>query len=74
MGMNVTLGALAFFVALFAYGSWVANRPANPLKPRMIPWRPIIIFAGLGAILMLVHVVNLLGVETGGAAQSGFRF
>jgi hypothetical protein len=72
MDLTTTLIVLAASVGVFAYGSWVAARPADPLNPRLIPWRPIIIFAGVAAILMLVHVVNLLGVETGGQ-QPGMR-
>jgi hypothetical protein len=65
MSLTVTLILLAAFVALFAYGSWKSAKPADPLRPRMVPWRPVMVAAGLGGILMLVHVLNLMGVETG---------
>jgi hypothetical protein len=73
MNLPVTLTALAVAVAIFVYGSWRAAQPANPLKPRMIPWRPLIIFAGVAALLMLVHLVNLAGVDTGSTMQLGGR-
>lgn len=72
MNLPATLTVLAVSVALFAYGSWRSAQPADPLNPRMIPWRPVMIFAGVAALLMLVHLVNLAGVETG-ANQLGAR-
>lgn len=33
--------------------SWRASRPADPLKPRMIPWRALMIVAAGGAIVAL---------------------
>ncbi|NWG53153.1 MAG: hypothetical protein HXY28_05490 [Hydrogenophilaceae bacterium] len=33
--------------------SWRASRPADPLKPRMIPWRALMILAAGGAIIAL---------------------
>ncbi len=66
MSLTVTLSILIPAVLIFALASWRSARPADPLKPRLIPWRPIMIFAGAIALLMLVHVVNTLGIETGG--------
>ena len=65
MDLTTTLIVLALAVGLYAYGSWRAARPADPLNPRLVPWRPVIIIAGLVGLLMVVHVVNLLGVSTG---------
>jgi hypothetical protein len=33
--------------------SWRASRPSDPLKPRMIPWRVMMIIAAGGAIVAL---------------------
>ncbi len=65
MTLPVTLAALAGFVALFAYCSWRAGRPADLLRPRLLPWRTLVLVAGVAALLMAVHLVNLLGVRTG---------
>jgi hypothetical protein len=67
MDLTVTLIVLAVGAGLFVFGSWKSAQPADPLKPRMAPWRLIMIVSGVVAILMLVHVVNLFGVETGGS-------
>ncbi len=65
MDLTATLIVLAACVAIFAFGSWRSTRPADPLKPRMLPWRTIILIAGAVGVFMAVHVVNLLGIETG---------
>lgn len=65
MDLTSTLVVLALAAGLFGYGSWRAAQPADPLRPRMIPWRPVIITAGMVGLLMLVHLVNLAGVSTG---------
>jgi hypothetical protein len=65
MDMTTTLAVLAAAAGVFGYGSWRAAQPADPLRPRLIPWRPLILTAGVVVILMLVHLVNLAGVTTG---------
>jgi hypothetical protein len=65
MSLPITLAILIPAVILFAYGSWRSALPADPLKPRLIPWRPVMMIAGVVALVMLVHVVNTLGFETG---------
>jgi hypothetical protein len=68
MTMPVTLALFALFSSAFALAWWRAGRPTEFGKVRMIPWTPLIIVFAMAALMMLVHIVNLLGVETG---QSG---
>lgn len=63
--LAVTLGVCAAFAAAFAYASWRAAQPTVFGKPRLLPWRTIIIVSGFCALVALVHVVNLLGFQTG---------
>jgi hypothetical protein len=63
--LAITITALAFCCGLFAYASHRAAKPADPLKPRLIPWRPIILASGFAALIAIVHLVNLAGIETG---------
>ena len=65
MSLTATLAVLVLAVLLFFYGSWRSAQPADPLKPRLIPWRPILMVSGVVALLMLAHLVNLFGFETG---------
>lgn len=52
-------------LALFAVSSWRASKPAEFGKVRMIPWTSLILVFAVITILMLVHLVNLAGFETG---------
>jgi hypothetical protein len=65
MSLTTTLTILAISGGLFVFASLHAKRPADPLKPRLLPWRVIIIASGAVAIFMFIHLVNLLGFQTG---------
>lgn len=66
MSLLTTLIATFAMAALAVFAGWRGARPPDLLKGvRMIPWRGIMITASLGAMLLLVHVVNLLGLTTG---------
>lgn len=66
MDLRLTLYILAGFVVFGLFAGWRGARPPNPHKgPRMMPWRFLMLLAAAGAILLLVHVINLLGFTTG---------
>ena len=66
MGMNVTLSAIAALLALTVFAGWRGARPPNPHKgPRLMPWRFIMLLAAACALIVFVHLVNLMGVTTG---------
>jgi len=66
MDLPLTLSAAVAFLALALVCGWLGARPINVLKgPRMIPWRPLMMASVVGFMLMLVHLFNLLGVQTG---------
>lgn len=66
MTFEVTLGLLAFFVLFGAFAGWRGSLPSQPAKGvRMIPWRPLMVACAAGALLMLVHLANLAGMQTG---------
>lgn len=56
--------ALVGLTALYAYASWRAARPADPLKPRLLPWRTLSFTVGVGAFLALLLTLAALGVHT----------
>lgn len=64
--MPLTLAACALFLVLAIVCGWRGARPINVLKgPRLIPWRPLMMIFVVALMLMLVHLANLLGVQTG---------
>lgn len=66
MGFELTLGLLAAFVAAGLFCGWRGALPSQPAKGvRMIPWRPLMVVCAAGALLMLVHLANLAGFQTG---------
>ena len=66
MDFNVTLGLLAAFVAAGVFCGWRGSLPSQPAKGvRMVPWRPLMVASAVGVLVMLVHLANLMGFETG---------
>ncbi|MDR7229224.1 hypothetical protein J2X45_000287 [Caulobacter sp. BE264] len=66
MDLPVTAAAAILFLILAVLFGWLGARPINILKgPRMVPWRPLMMICVVGLMLMVVHLVNLLGVQTG---------
>ncbi|ADG09878.1 hypothetical protein B7G68_07120 [Caulobacter segnis] len=66
MDLTQTLAASALFLVLAIACGWLGARPINVLKgPRMVPWRPLMMVCVVALMLMMVHLANLLGVQTG---------
>lgn len=65
MNLQITLFTLAFSALGFAFSSWRAARPTQFGKVRMMPWLTLSIVFAFISILMLVHLVNLAGLQTG---------
>ena len=66
MGLSLTLAVASALAALAVVCAWRGARPPDPLKgPRLVPWRPLMALFAAGALLLLVHLVNLLGFTTG---------
>jgi len=50
------------FTALFGF---LGARPMNPNRgPRMVPWRFLMLLTFTAALLLVVHLLNLLGIQT----------
>lgn len=61
----LTLGGLAGFIVLGFVANKRAGLPWNDARPRVVPWRFVIIISGFACVVLLVHLVNLAGIETG---------
>jgi hypothetical protein len=66
MSMTLTLSLLAGALIVGVYAGWRGARPSDFLKPRMVPWRFIMLLAGALAFLLLIHLGTLLGVKPRG--------
>lgn len=63
MSLSLTLALLAGAVALAVFAGWRGSRPSQPHRGvRMIPWRFVMILAGAGILVLVVHVAALLGM------------
>ncbi|MET0181950.1 MAG: hypothetical protein ABW199_03590 [Caulobacterales bacterium] len=51
------IALLAMFGGLFSYAAWRAAQPADPSRPRMIPWRTVSVFAGFAAFLSAIYII-----------------
>lgn len=66
MDLPITLVATIVFLVLAVVFGWLGARPINVLKgPRLMPWRPMMMVCVVGLMLMMVHLINLLGFQTG---------
>ncbi|WP_419254865.1 hypothetical protein ACN2C6_05365 [Caulobacter sp. ErkDOM-YI] len=66
MDLPFTVAALVVLLILAVVCGWRGARPANILKgPRMMPWRPLMMVCVVAMMLLLVHLLNLLGMQTG---------
>jgi hypothetical protein len=66
MTLQTTLALALGLSMLAALFGWLGARPPNPHRgPRLAPWRFLMMMTAAAAVLMVVHLVNLLGVPTG---------
>ena len=66
MSLPLTLAIAAGLLALAVFSGWRGARAPNPMKgPRLIPWRMIMLLSAAGLLPMVVHLLNLVGVNTG---------
>ena len=63
MDMTVTLALTAAALALAIFAGWRGARPWDPRRGvRMMPWRLIMLLAGAGVFILVIHVGTLLGM------------
>lgn len=66
MTIQITLSLLIGFIVAGVFCGWRGAQPSQPAKGvRMMPWRPLMVICAAGALLMLVHLANLMGIKTG---------
>jgi hypothetical protein len=65
MTLTVTLIILGVSMALTGLFGWMGARPKTPGKPQMVPWQFLMMLTAVVVLLMAVHLLNLVGLETG---------
>jgi len=66
MRLTLTLWLFAACVALALFAGWRGARPPDPMRgPRLVPWRFLMTLAACAAVVVVVHLLNLLGMHTG---------
>jgi len=66
MTLPLTLALLIIGAVSTALFGWLGARPLQPGKPRMVPWQILMMFAAAWCIMMVVHLLTLVGIHTGG--------
>jgi hypothetical protein len=70
MNLPITLVIVGLTAALFAFASWRARQPAQPLKVRMVNYHVVQIVCIVVILVMGAHLITLLM----GAPVAGRRF
>jgi len=66
MGLTLTIQLAAGCLAAALFAGWRGARPPDPRRgPRLIPWRFLMALTACCALVLAVHLVNLLRVNTG---------
>ncbi|MEQ8268956.1 MAG: hypothetical protein RH982_17305 [Parvibaculum sp.] len=65
MSLTATLAILAASVASAGVLVWLEKRPREPGHVRLLPTTPLIFLSIMVTIMMIVHLVTLMGGQTG---------
>ena len=67
MDIRIMFGLAGGLAAVAGFAGWRGARPPNPFKgPRLIPWRPIMVFSAAAAIGLLGYAMRALGIDPPG--------
>jgi hypothetical protein len=59
---TVTLALIALAVALATLCGWMGARPVNPMKPRMLPYRLLMIVCAAVVVILATHLAGVFGI------------
>jgi len=73
MDWAITIAAIVVFGGLTVFAGWKSGRPRkDSLKVQWVSWPLVTMLAATAAIFAIIHVVGLLGFETGGNTLRGY--
>jgi len=61
MSLTLTLSLLAGALIVGVFAGWRGAQPSDLLRPRLVPWRFVMLLAGALSFLLLVHLGALAG-------------
>lgn len=64
--MILSIASLLALGAVAAFSYYRGTREHTSIKPRLVPWVPIALGCMVTALMVFIHLVNLLGFQTGG--------
>ncbi len=74
MQLAVTIALFLAFVAATVFAGWKAGRPRkDSLNAQWISWPLVTVLAGTAAFFALIHIINLMGFQTGAQAAQRYR-
>jgi hypothetical protein len=56
----ISLAGGVLCAGIFVFASRHASRPADPLRPRLLPWHTILIISGAACVLAIAHGAAVL--------------
>lgn len=62
MDLTLTLSLLAGTAVVGVYSGWRGSRPTDFLRPRLVPWRFIMLLSAALGFLLLIHLGALFGL------------
>lgn len=66
MDWAITITAIVLFSGLTVFAGWKSGRPRkDSLNVQWISWPLVTVLAGTAAIFAIIHVITLLGYQTG---------
>jgi hypothetical protein len=65
MDMRFTLAAFGAVAALTVFCLWRGLSATKVGRVRMIPWTPLGLLGVVTLFMLLIHLLNLAGMETG---------
>ncbi len=63
--VQITVAVFIAAVATVAAMIGIERRKRTDFQPSLVPTTPILLLAGLVALLALVHLANIYGIQTG---------
>jgi len=69
MNLPITLALLAVGVVLTVFCGWMGQRPKTPGVTPLAPWQLLMLASAAWCLMMVVHLLNLFGAQTGGGQR-----